>query len=113
MSDATNDYQLLDSGNMKKLERLGSYLLVRPSPAAVWEPHLPESEWRKADGVYTRDTGEDNGKWTFYRKVQREFDVLYGSLHFHIRLTNFGHMGLFAEQIDNWAWLQASVLPPV
>lgn len=106
MSEATNDYQLLDSGNMKKLERLGPYLLVRPAQAAVWEPNLSEEEWRKADGVYTRDTGEDGGKWTFHRKVQREFDVLYGSLHFHIRLTNFGHMGLFAEQIDNWDWLR-------
>jgi 23S rRNA (cytosine1962-C5)-methyltransferase len=38
--------------------------------------------------------------------VQREFDVLYGSLHLHIRLTNFGHMGLFAEQVDNWDWLR-------
>jgi 23S rRNA (cytosine1962-C5)-methyltransferase len=106
MSAVINDYALLDSGNMKKLERLGPYLLVRPSLAAVWEPRLAESEWRKADGVYTRDTGEDGGKWTFHRKVQREFDVLYGSLHLHIRLTNFGHMGLFAEQVDNWDWLR-------
>ncbi len=106
MAMVANDYQLMDSGNMKKLERLGPYLLVRPSQAAVWEPRLPETEWRKADGVYTRDTGEDGGKWTFYRKVQREFGVLYGNLHFHIRLTNFGHMGLFAEQIDNWDWLR-------
>ena len=109
MAAVTTDYQLLDSGNMKKLERLGPYLLVRPSLAAVWEPRLPETEWRKADGVYTRDTGEDGGKWTFYRKVQREFDVLYGSLHLHIRLTNFGHMGLFAEQIDNWDWLRDNI----
>jgi 23S rRNA (cytosine1962-C5)-methyltransferase len=109
MAAATNDYQLLDSGNMKKLERLGPYVLVRPSLAAVWEPRLAETEWRKADGVYTRDTGEDGGKWTFYRKVQREFDVIYGNLHFHIRLTNFGHMGLFAEQVDNWDWLRAIV----
>ncbi len=106
MSAVSNDYALLDSGNMKKLERLGPYLLVRPSQAAVWEPRLAETEWRKADGVYTRDTGEDGGKWTFHRKVQREFDVLYGSLHLHIRLTNFGHMGLFAEQVDNWDWLR-------
>jgi 23S rRNA (cytosine1962-C5)-methyltransferase len=102
----TDEYQLLDSGNMKKLERIGPYTLVRPSLAAVWEPALGETEWRKADGVYTRDTGEDGGKWSFYRKVQREFDVLYNSLQFHIKLTNFGHMGLFAEQAANWEWLR-------
>lgn len=103
---ANNDYELLDTGNMKKLERLGQYILVRPSLQAVWETSLPESEWRRADGVYTRDSGEDGGKWSFYRKVQREFDVLYNSLHLHIKLTNFGHMGLFPEQADNWEWLR-------
>jgi len=102
----TDEYQLLDSGDMKKLERVGPYTLVRPSLAAVWAPALGEAEWRKADGVYTRDTGEDGGKWSFYRKVQREFDVLYNSLQFHIKLTNFGHMGLFAEQAANWEWLR-------
>lgn len=101
-----NDYELLDSGNMKKLERLGPYILVRPSLQAVWEPSLGETEWRRADGVYTRDTGEDGGKWSFYRKVQREFDVIFGSMHFHIKLTNFGHMGLFAEQVENWDWMR-------
>lgn len=54
MAALTNDYQLLDSGNMKKLERLGPYVLVRPSLAAVWEPRLAETEWRKADGIYPR-----------------------------------------------------------
>jgi 23S rRNA (cytosine1962-C5)-methyltransferase len=108
-STVNNDYELLDSGNMKKLERLGPYILVRPSLQAVWEPSLAESEWRRADGVYTRDTGEDGGKWTFYRKVQREYDVIYGSLHFHIKLTNFGHMGLFAEQVENWDWMRQSI----
>lgn len=101
-----NDYELLDTGNMKKLERLGQYILVRPSLQAVWDTSLSEGEWRRADGVYTRDSGEDGGKWTFYRKVQREFDVLYGSLHLHIKLTNFGHMGLFPEQTENWDWLR-------
>jgi len=101
-----NDYELLDTGNMKKLERLGQYILVRPSLQAVWDTSLSEGEWRRADGVYTRDSGEDGGKWTFYHKVPREYDVLYGSLHLHIKLTNFGHMGLFPEQSENWDWLR-------
>jgi len=37
-----SDYQLLDSGNMQKLERVGPYMLVRPAPQAIWSPRLHE-----------------------------------------------------------------------
>jgi 23S rRNA (cytosine1962-C5)-methyltransferase len=108
-AQAGSDYQLLDSGNMRKLERIGPYLLVRPSMQAVWQPRLIDSDWQRADGVYERGATEDGGRWTFHRKVNREFDVLYGDLQFHIKLTNFGHMGLFAEQLDNWNWMRDAI----
>ena len=38
------DYQLLDSGNGKTLERFGPYLLIRPRPQAIWAKSLPASE---------------------------------------------------------------------
>ena len=51
----------------------------------------------------------DSGKWKWQRKVSREFDVLFNSMAFHIKLTNFGHMGLFPEQADNWIWLRDKI----
>jgi 23S rRNA (cytosine1962-C5)-methyltransferase len=106
---ANDEYALLDTGRMKKLETVGAYTLVRPAPQAVWEPGLSEADWRGADGVYTRDTGEDGGRWTFHKKVQREFDLIYGNLNFRIKLTNFGHMGLFPEQAANWDWMRSVI----
>ena len=106
---ANDEYALLDTGRMKKLETVGAYTLVRPAPQAVWEPGLGEADWRGADGVYTRDTGEDGGRWTFHKKVQREFDLIYGNLNFRIKLTNFGHMGLFPEQAANWDWMRTVI----
>jgi 23S rRNA (cytosine1962-C5)-methyltransferase len=106
---ANDEYALLDTGRMKKLETVGAYTLVRPAPQAVWEPGLGEADWRGADGVYTRDTGEDGGRWTFHKKVQREFDLIYGNLNFRIKLTNFGHMGLFPEQTANWDWMRSVI----
>jgi len=100
-----NEYVLLDSGNEMKLERIGEYTLVRPSPQAIWRPQLPESEWQRADAVYVRSS-DGGGAWEWRRKVKREFDVLYNNLSFNIRLTNFGHLGLFPEQADNWQWLR-------
>lgn len=100
-----NEYVLLDSGNELKLERIGEYTLVRPSPQAIWRPNLPQSEWQRADALYVR-AADGSGAWEWKRKIKREFDLLYNSLSFNIRLTNFGHLGLFPEQAENWNWLR-------
>ena len=46
---SSSNYQLIDAGNFKKLERFGPYLISRPSAQVVWRPSLPQSEWRKVD----------------------------------------------------------------
>lgn len=101
-------YQLLDSGDMQKLERVGPYLLVRPAPQAIWSPQLPAGEWGRADGLYIR-TSEGGGHWEWKSKVKREFDLLFDTLSFEIHLTNFGHMGLFPEQAPNWEWMRGAI----
>ncbi len=102
------DYQLLDSGNASKLERLGPYLIVRPSPQAIWTPRLPAAAWQRADATYERDAS-GGGEWRFHTKVKREFDILFSKLSLRIKLTNFGHLGLFPEQADNWEWLRTVI----
>ena len=107
-----NTYKLLDSGNMQKLEQIGPYKLVRPSPQAIWAPKLSKSDWKQAHGTYTRNKSSDdggNGKWEWKREVKRDFDILYAGLFLRMRLTNFGHMGLFPEQEDNWQWLREKI----
>lgn len=98
-------YRLLDSGNQMKLEQIGPYTLIRPAPQAVWAPRQPDPEWKRVDGVYVRSS-DGGGAWEWKRKVGREFDILFNHLSFRIKLTNFGHMGLFPEQADNWDWLR-------
>jgi 23S rRNA (cytosine1962-C5)-methyltransferase len=100
-----NGYTLLDSGNMAKLERIGAYTLIRPAPQAVWQPRLGDADWKRADGVYVRSS-DGGGSWEWRRKVDRDFDILYNKLIFSLKLTNFGHMGLFPEQAANWEWLR-------
>ena len=105
---ATDEYILLDSGNEMKLERVGEYTLIRPSPQAIWRPRLDKSEWNKADAVFTR-TSDGEGAWDWRRKVKRDFDILYNNIAFNIRLTNFGHLGLFPEQAANWDWMRGVI----
>ena len=95
-------YALLDSGNFQKLEQVGPYRLVRPSPQAVWLPRLAPSVWDKVDARFERLSGGD-GKWTILnRKLQDSWVISYGGLKLRMELTDFGHLGLFAEQNFNW-----------
>ena len=38
IADDWEDYALLDSGHLQKLERFGSQTVIRPDPQAFWEP---------------------------------------------------------------------------
>ena len=104
----SGDYILLDSGNERKLEQLGPYLIVRPAPQAIWSPRLPAVAWQRAQAVYERDS-TGGGAWTFPGKVKRELDILFDRLALRIKLTDFGHLGLFPEQAPNWQWVRQAI----
>lgn len=99
------EYTLLDSGNERKLEQIGAFRLVRQSPQAVWSSRLPDAEWQAADAVYERDSS-GGGDWRFGQKIDRKLEILYANLYFQIKLTDFGHLGLFPEQAQNWEWMR-------
>jgi 23S rRNA (cytosine1962-C5)-methyltransferase len=95
-------YQLLDSGDFWKLEQVGKYRLLRPSASAVWRASLPESEWKNFDAKFDRDSSGD-GEWNIKNQdVKKDWSLKVFDLNFKIRLTGFGHLGLFPEQEKNW-----------
>lgn len=99
------DYELLDSGNGKKLERFGKYTLVRPDPQIIWQPSLPEKEWLKADAVYKR-ASENKGRWQ--KKNQNmpdKWPLQYGNIKSLAKLSPFKHTGIFPEQAIHWEWI--------
>lgn len=104
----TNEYTLLDSGEEKKLEQIGEFRLERPAAGAVWHPRLPAAEWKETDARYERDS-KGSGDWKWGRKIPRKFPVVFENLHFQIKLTDFGHLGLFPEQAANWAWMRTAI----
>ena len=101
------DYTLLDSGDGKKLERYGSFVLSRPDPQALWKPHISMSEWNKADAVFIR-----KGKvveWKKKKTLPETWNIDFGGMIFEIRPTTFKHTGLFPEQLSNWTWMQGKI----
>jgi 23S rRNA (cytosine1962-C5)-methyltransferase len=99
-------YQLLDSGNRLKLEQVGEFRLIRPALNAAWKPALPQAEWDRAAGVFERNSS-GGGEWTWrHGGVPESWLCEWGGFKLNIKATNFGHLGFFAEQHDNWDWLR-------
>ena len=108
------DYELIDSGNFRKLERFGPYVMIRPEPKALWDPSLPESEWRatahtefKPGAGFGKAGKEDSGTWTQLRKMQEQWTIAYppAGLRLRLGLTSFKHVGVFPEQATNWDYI--------
>lgn len=105
------DYALIDSGNGHKLEQYGPYRIVRPEGQAIWQPALPESEWRKADAVFTGDTDEEGiGRWRFPKAPLGEtWPMRHDGIDYLARFTSFRHVGVFPEQASHWAHLASMI----
>ncbi len=95
----TDGYELLDSGGFQKLERFGSVVLSRPCAQAVWHPTLPEAEWQRATASFFRDGGN---KWRGRERLPANWDINVDGTRFQLSSTDFGHLGIFPEQRDQW-----------
>ena len=102
------EYKLLDSGNLCKLEQVGPYRMVRPALNAFWSPRLPQAEWDKADARLERDS-KGNGHWSNRSAIPDEWRVRYAGFTLIVRPTAFGHLGFFAEQHGNWQYFENEI----
>jgi 23S rRNA (cytosine1962-C5)-methyltransferase len=94
-----DDYALLDSGRFQKLERFGDVVLSRPCAQAVWKPSLPKSDWQRATATFFRDGGN---QWRGRDRLPEEWSIEVDGMRFLLSSTDFGHLGIFPEQRDQW-----------
>jgi len=101
------DVVLLDAGGGRKLERFGDVLLSRPSSQALWNTSLPKQHWTAAAAKFQRESSGE-GYWTDRADVviPESWLVEAEGLRFVLKRTGFGHLGIFPEQRDQWAWIQ-------
>lgn len=101
------EYELLDSGHERKLERFGSYIFSRPAIGAVWSPTLSKDEWKRSDAVFFR---HPENRWETYRELPKSWKIVVKDIFFQISPTDFGHMGIFPEHSTFWPWIQEKIL---
>ena len=100
LADQWKDYEVLDTSGGEKLERWGSYILVRPDPQVIWNTEKEDPRWRSFDARYSRSS-TGGGKWNEHR-LPEHWQVRYKELTFNVKPMNFKHTGIFPEQAANW-----------
>ncbi len=108
------DYELIDCGDFEKLERFGSYILIRPEPQAIWNKRLPDREWSRQAHVRFKSKSSSSGIWEKLKPMPDQWKMAYElergkNLQFRLGLTAFKHVGIFPEQAVNWDFIYKAV----
>jgi 23S rRNA (cytosine1962-C5)-methyltransferase len=101
---SAGNYQLIDFGEGRRLERFGAVVLDRPCPAVEGVPRDDPAAWQQADSRFQRTRG-DEGRWIDARRLPPRWTVACGPIVLELRRTKFGQVGLFPEQQVNWDWI--------
>jgi 23S rRNA (cytosine1962-C5)-methyltransferase len=103
------DYELLDTGEGEKLERVGKYKFVRPFEDAVWAKSLAKKDWAEVDGKFhTSKKGEKAG-WKLNKSLPKKWEINYKDIKFSVLPTQFRHFGFFSEQASHWDFIENSI----
>ena len=94
-----------------KLERFGPVILDRPVPAAYGHEFQSPILWRSAHAQFELGNPEQSatarGKWVLLDRLSEPWRISHGKEQFDLKLTEFGHVGVFPEQAANWDWVAA------
>ncbi|MBI2259762.1 MAG: class I SAM-dependent methyltransferase [Flavobacteriia bacterium] len=101
------DYELLDAGGGKKLERFGEIICIRPEIQCYFQSVLPFTEWEK---IAHAEFVEKKKKWVFYKKCSPQWEIFVDNIQVKLLFTAFKHIGIFPEQYDNWCFLKEHLL---
>jgi 23S rRNA (cytosine1962-C5)-methyltransferase len=99
-----SDYELLDAGDGRRLERFGARVVARPAPGAHAPRRLPEAAWDAADLVFERGQGP-MGRWIRGSELG-PWVIVHDGLTLELRPATGGQVGLFPEHASLWSWLR-------
>jgi 23S rRNA (cytosine1962-C5)-methyltransferase len=101
-----NEYELLDSGDLQKLEKFGKYIISRPSFTAVWQQSEPNI-WNT---VHARFSRKKDSAWDHSVKIPQNWNIsLCDSIKLKLSLTSFGHIGFFPEHLSLCKWAKSKI----
>lgn len=103
-SPSWSSYELIDSGDGRRLERIGELVVDRPEPKAWWRRSEQEAVWRSADISFDVEKG-----WSGANVAKGRWELRFGDARFFARISSNKHLGVFPEQSALWGWIADNV----
>ena len=103
-----NEYELLDSGEGRKLERFGDVILSRPCDQASWEKQR-SGMWEESAASFDRERG-----WQTCGNAElpSSWIVTINGIAMRLKPTPAGHLGVFPETRSLWDWITDTLESP-
>jgi 23S rRNA (cytosine1962-C5)-methyltransferase len=109
VSEPWQDYELIDIGAGRKLERFGTLTVDRPEPQALWAKSAADPIWKAADMKFNAPEDQESGTWERSAKAQGDWQMQFDDVRFSCRATSFRHVGVFPEQASHWRFISDSL----
>jgi 23S rRNA (cytosine1962-C5)-methyltransferase len=105
MMRRVDDYELIDAGDHRRLERFGAHVVDRPAPGAA-SPLSDTPRWHEADLRFDRGAGWSGSGIV---QAQTEWTISIRDLRLELRATDAGQVGLFPEHAAMLPWIRDRV----
>ena len=102
------NYELLDCGDGRKLEKFGSVILDRPCPQGSWKKGNKDI-WHNKNGIFFRNKGRDNAWFSKDNSIPEEWEIELDGIKVLLEPASNGQVGIFPEQLPNWKLLKRTV----
>lgn len=100
-----DQYELIDFGAGRKLERFGEVVVDRPCPAAA--DVAKTQAWADFNACVFAGDRAANGRW---QKKFNEFELSISQIRkMQLAPLPSGQVGIFPEQFPNWQWLPGQI----
>ena len=107
-------YELIDFGEGRRLERFGEFLLDRPAVGTdgIERDAASAAFWSQAAARFEpaeSASSAQRGRWAPAGALPETWIAEIGGIRFELKPTEFGHLGVFPEQAENWQWIAEQI----
>ena len=102
------DYELLDSGNERRLERFGKIIVDRPAPQTTWHKSNKIADWNIAHAYHDRPF-HGPADWRRSSEFPKPWHLKIKNIKMELRPMRNGDIGIAMEQLQNWEWMTQQI----
>lgn len=98
------DYEFLDCGDKRRLERFSNIIVDRPAPQAVWPKSSGIVEWNFPNARFDSSSHNQAG-WLDLSLFPKNWQMQIDDITVKLRPSCNNQVGIFPEQLLNWRWV--------